>query len=134
MNNINFAFFLTLLAGLSTMIGYIVIFIKKKNHQKIIVSSLSFAAGVMISTSIIDLIPESLLLLTKNISSFNSLALCFLGLLLGIITSMIIDYYLPDVTDIKKDNSLFRIGLISMIAIILHNIPEDCIKYVSQEI
>ena len=57
MNNTAFSFLLTILAGGSTMIGMLVIFIKKKNYDSIIVSSLAFAAGVMICVSITDLIP-----------------------------------------------------------------------------
>ena len=45
MSNTLFAFILTFLAGFSTMIGVIAIFIKKDNHDKIVLSALSFAAG-----------------------------------------------------------------------------------------
>lgn len=125
MNNIGFAFVLTIIAGLSTMIGSIFIFIKSKNFEKVILSSLAFAAGVMICVSITDLIPESISLLRDNFSLMVTFVLCFLGILLGIIISMLIDYYLPSYSsDVIKDKSLFKVGIISMIAIILHNIPE----------
>ena len=114
------------------MIGMLAIFIKKKNQNKIIVSSLAFAVGVMITVSITDLIPESISLLNKNLSTISTILLCVLGMILGIILSMIIDYYLPDKPLSKtNDKSLFKIGIISMIAIIMHNIPEDCSCYVS---
>jgi len=114
------------------MIGAIVIFIKKDNHDKIILSSLAFAAGVMITVSITDLIPESIVLLRENLSEISTILLCILGILLGIIISMLIDYYLPD-TKINKaqDKSLFKVGIISMIAIILHNIPEGIATFVA---
>jgi len=132
MDNTFFAFLLTILAGFSTMIGAIVIFIKKDNHDKIILSSLAFAAGVMITVSITDLIPESIVLLRENLSEISTILLCILGILLGIIISMLIDYYLPD-TKINKaqDKSLFKVGIISMIAIILHNIPEGIATFVA---
>ena len=44
---------------------------------------------------------------------------------------MILDHY---VEEKSSNNSLYKLGLLSMIAIILHNIPEDCIKFISQEI
>ena len=132
MNNTIFSFILTILAGLSTMIGTIAIFIKKKNHNKIILSSLAFASGVMIIVSITDLIPESITLLRENLSHISTILLCVLGILLGVIISMLIDYYLPDKPiSNSKDKSLFKVGVISMIAIILHNIPEDCSCYAS---
>lgn len=126
-----FSFILTLLAGLSTVIGYLVIYIKKDNHDKIISSSLAFASGVMISTSILDLIPESIKLLSKNVSHISTILLCFLGLILGIILSMIINYYVPDTPKVTLNKSLYRVGLLSMIAIIMHNIPEGIATFMA---
>ena len=132
MNNTLFSFILTILAGLSTMIGMFAIFIKKKNQNIIIVSSLAFASGVMITVSITDLIPESINLLRENLSTISTILLCLLGILLGIIISMLIDYYLPDKPiSTTKDKSLFKVGIISMIAIILHNIPEGIATFVA---
>ena len=125
MNNTMFAFVLTFLAGFSTMIGTIIIFISKSNPKKIVLASLSFAAGVMITVSITDLIPESLSLFRDMLSGTKAMLLCFLGIILGVIISMLIDYYLPsNKLDGAKDKSLYKVGIISMLAIILHNIPE----------
>ena len=129
MNNTLLAFLLTFIAGFSTMIGVLVIFIKKKNHDKIVMASLAFAAGVMITVSVTDLVPESLVLLSNNLSKITTIVISFLGLLLGIVISMIIDYYLPDKP--TKDKSLFKVGIISMIAIILHNLPEGIATFVA---
>lgn len=132
MKNTLFSFMLTIIAGFSTMIGMFAIFINKKKHNKIILSSLSFASGVMITVSIIDLIPESIILLRENLSTISTIFLCFFGILLGVIISMLIDYYLPDKPiSTTKDKSLFKVGIISMIAIILHNIPEGIATFVS---
>lgn len=132
MNNTLLAFLLTFIAGFSTMIGVLVIFIKKKNHDKIVMASLAFAAGVMITVSVTDLVPESLVLLSNNLSKITTIVISFLGLLLGIVISMIIDYYLPDKPpQDTKDKSLFKVGIISMIAIILHNLPEGIATFVA---
>ena len=132
MNNTSFAFLLTIIAGLSTMIGTLVIFNKKKNTDKIILSSLAFAAGVMITVSITDLIPESINLFRNNLSQIGTLLLSFLSIILGIVISMIIDYYIPDKPiNTVKDKSLFKVGIISMIAIIMHNIPEGIATFVA---
>lgn len=132
MNNTIYGFILTILAGLSTMIGTIVIFFKNKDYNKIILSSLSFAAGVMITVSIIDLIPESISLFRDNLTSISTIMLCLFGLILGIIISMLIDYYLPNnLTINNKDTPLFKVGIISMLAIIMHNIPEGIATFVA---
>lgn len=132
MNNTLIAFLLTFIAGFSTMLGVLVIYIKSKNHNKIIMASLSFAAGVMITVSITDLIPESILLLGNNLKNSTTIIISILAIVLGIIISMIIDYYLPDKPiSNTKDKSLFKVGIISMIAIILHNLPEGIATFVA---
>ena len=106
------------------MLGTIFIFIKSRNHDKIILSSLAFAAGVMITVSITDLVPESISLLNDNLKGTSTIIISFLSVILSVIISMLIDYYLPDKPTYNvKDKGLYKVGFISMIAIILHNIP-----------
>lgn len=132
MNAMFFSFLLTIFAGFSTMLGVFAIFVKKKNQNVVVLSSLSFASGVMLCVSITDLIPESLSLLKNNFSTVGTVFICILGMLLGIVISMLIDYYLPDNSiPSSKDKSLFKVGIISMIAIILHNIPEGIATFVA---
>jgi len=47
--------------------------------------------------------------------------------MLGIITSMILDKTVDKYSD---GNNLFKVGILSMIAIILHNIPEGIITFI----
>lgn len=128
-----YAFLLTTIAGLSTMIGTIFIFIKRKNIENIIVTALSFAAGVMICVSITDLIPSSINEISSSFRLFPTYIIMLIFLVIGIIISMTIDKYLPtDNIYIKDNKALYKVGIISMLAIILHNIPEDCSCYESQ--
>ena len=83
----------------------------------------------MICVSITDLIPESILLISDNLHSIPTILISFLGVVLGVIISMLIDYYLPD-SD-KSNNKLYRVGFISMIAIIIHNIPEGIATFMA---
>ena len=122
-----YPFILTLIAGLATMLGTIPIFIKIKDHRKIISASCAFASGVMICISIIDLIPESIKYLNNKYSSLIVILLSFTFLMLGIITSMILDKTVDKYSD---GNNLFKVGILSMIAIILHNIPEGIITFI----
>ena len=59
MNTIQLGFLLTLLAGVSTMLGLFPIFFKVANTNQLIAGSLAFASGVMLLISIYDLIPSS---------------------------------------------------------------------------
>ena len=82
MNSISMAFLLTTIAGLSTMLGTIPIFIKLKNESKIIAGSLAFAAGVMICVSITDLIPEAITMLKNTYNDFITILLTFIFIML----------------------------------------------------
>lgn len=130
MNNVGIAFILTILAGFSTMIGTFIIFFKKKNDN-IIISSLSFASGVMLSVSIFDLIPESFNLLSSIFKITPTILFILIFISLGIILSMLIDKYLPNNIETKNNKNLYRVGIFSMIAIILHNIPEGIATFMA---
>lgn len=126
MNNVGMAFLLTIIAGLSTMLGTIPIFIKLKNENRIISGALAFAAGVMLCVSVTDLIPESLNML-RGYNDVVMVSLCFLFILVGIIISTVIDKTLPT----GSNDSLYKVGIISMLAIIIHNIPEGIATFIS---
>ena len=79
MNNTLIAFLLTFIAGFSTMLGVLVICIKSKSHNKLNMASLSFAAGVMITVSITDLILESILLLGNNLKNSTTIIISILA-------------------------------------------------------
>lgn len=112
------------------MIGALLIFIPKKNSKYIILGSLSFAAAVMITVSFTDLIPESISSLTETYRMFPSIIIMLIFINIGIILSFMIDKYLPD----TSNDGLYRVGIISMIAIILHNIPEGIATFMAGNI
>ena len=118
---------LTFLAGAATLIGIIPIFTKIKNKDYIIASSCAFASGVMICISILDLIPESIRYLNSYFNSFLVIMLCFIFLFFGIIISMIMDSYIDKVSN---SGNLFKVGILSMIVIIMHNIPEGIVTFI----
>lgn len=122
-----YSFLLTTIAGLSTIIGCIFIFFPKKTN-KILIGSLSFAAAVMFTVSFTDLLPESFGLLSKHFYLFPCVIIMLISMNLGIIFSFLIDRYLPVETE---KNSLYRVGIISMLAIILHNIPEGMATFMA---
>lgn len=131
MNHVTYGFLLTIFAGLSTMLGTIIIFLKNKNDN-IIIGSLSFAAGVMLTVSITDLIPESFGLLHNIFPIFPTILYILIFIVTGIIISMTIDKYLPDNIESNTNHKgLYRVGLFSMLAIILHNIPEGIATFMA---
>lgn len=120
-------FILTTLAGLATLIGTIPIFVKFKNQDNLIAGACAAASGVMICVSIFDLIPESFNYLRNNYSNIIMIILIFTSLMLGVIISMLMD---RTVDRFSEGNNLFKVGILSMIAIILHNIPEGIVTFI----
>jgi len=114
---------ISLIAGLSTIIGYFSIYIKGEKN-KIISSFLAFSAGVMIALSVIDLLPSSLEYLNESNNIYISIFYSAIFFSIGMFTSLLIDKIN------NKKEGLYKTGIISMIGIILHNIPEGIATYV----
>ena len=125
MNNIIYGFLLTTIAGFSTMIGTILVFTKK--NEKILISSLAFAAGVMLCVSLTDLIPESVELISLKYNIVPTILISLIFIVIGIIVSSYINIKLP----IENKNGLYKVGIFSMLAIILHNIPEGIATFLA---
>ncbi len=127
MNKTLFSFLITFLAGISTVIGIIPCYLNEKYKEKIISFSLAFSSGVMISISLISLIPEATILLK---SYFNNKL--FLGVIIfviiGIIFSSLID---KSIEKYLTKNKLYKLGIISVIVLMLHNIPEGITTFIS---
>lgn len=128
MNNFMYAFIISTLAGLSTLLGCIFIFVKSKNVNKFLSISLSFSAMVMMMISIFDLIPNSFFSLLnryKFIGFIISLISFLCGIFLINISNKIIDRLE------SKGSSLYKLGIISAIVLMLHNIPEGIITFLT---
>ena len=110
----------------------LLIFLKFKNADRVVCYSLAFAAGVMITVSITDLIPSTISGLLKNYYLFPAVLLTLIFIVVGIVLSTIINKYIPDISSKEINNKgLFKVGLISMIAIILHNVPEGIATFMT---
>lgn len=124
--NTLYGFLLTTIAGLSTMLGTLIIF--RKKSEKLLISSLAFASGVMFCVSINDLIPESIDLIGTKYNTIPTILLCLIFIVIGILISSYISIKLPIE---KSSGGLYKIGIFSMIAIIIHNIPEGIATFLA---
>lgn len=127
MNQILFPLLLTSIAGLAGCIGFFAIFIPTKNTQRLISAALGFSAGVMITVSLSDLLPQSLKMLESTYSRYFSCACALLFMIIGAIFACAIDKFLPQQPIQFKDSEsslLLRLGMVSSIAMMLHNFPE----------
>ncbi len=105
------------LAGLSTLLGAIIILISNPEHPLYLAILLGFAAGVMLAVVFFELIPSAL---TLGLLHEIILAIPVGGLIIGII-SMVLHKSLP-ATGSEQD--LIRIGYLITAGIALHNLPE----------
>ncbi len=148
--NVLVAFGLTLFAGLSTGLGALVVFFQKKPSLKLLSVGLGFSSGVMVFISLAELLPDA----EEQISGVLGEHLggwiatgCFFG---GILISAIIDKFVPEVenpheavalkdiqaaaasvTGKTREKSLARVGLLSALAIAIHNFPEGMATFVA---
>ncbi len=128
MNSILLSFLITILAGFSTMIGIFPIYFHKKSQDIIIPVCLSFAAGVMISISLFSLIPEAVSAISKTFILFPAILIVSIFIVVGVLFSSFVDQKIE-----KKfaNNQLYKLGLISVIALMFHNIPEGITTFIS---
>ena len=151
MNGILSALLLTLIAGAATGIGGALVLFKKKLSSNFLAGALGLSAGVMIFISLAELFPESQAEIMaigslKHGETFVLLAF-FAGM--GIIT--LIDFLIPEYEnpheasglslDAKtaavgmleqtgNEKALHRLGLMSALAIAIHNFPEGIATFI----
>lgn len=119
----NIPIFISFLAGISTVLGACVILFKKDYNSRNLSVFLGFSAGVMIGISLFDLLYNSFIYL--NNSNLFIIKL-FFYVLFGIFIALIIDKIVP-----KESSEIGRVGVISLIGIIIHNIPEGIATYIT---
>ncbi|MFC1711124.1 ZIP family metal transporter [Patescibacteria group bacterium] len=109
---------LAFLSGLSTFIGALLAYFFKKNSN-IITAGLSFAAGIMILISFLELIPRSL----ESANLFYAL----IGVLIGISLMTILNKIIPHTHLCKKEGinkSLIKTAYLCTLGLIIHDFPE----------
>ena len=119
---------LSLIAGLSTVLGSFLVFIKTKKVNEMIVFCLSFSMTIMMIISIFELIPESFIDLTNNYGFILGTIISILVFLFGYLSISRIN----SLINAKKESSnLYKIGILSMISLMIHNFPEGIIVFIS---
>lgn len=125
------AFFLSLFAGLSTIIGAFIVFFIKHDNLRFLGFGLGFSAGAMIYISFVEILPQAILDFSKLYPSMGEIyaILCFFG---GIFVSAFIDSIIPEeINPHEKTNSLKRVGVFTAIVVGIHNFPEGFATFAS---
>ncbi len=140
------AFLVTLVAGLSTGFGGLLSMFQKRDSSKFLCLSLGFSAGVMIYLSFMEILPEGLVYLQKYYGGRQAHLYNILAFFGGIGVIAIIDrlvpsadnpHEIPNVLELQKglttqqNSHLMRTGVLSALAITVHNIPEGLVTFTS---
>jgi ZIP family zinc transporter len=122
---------ITFILGIFLLAGVVVVKLEK-NGEKIEQLSIAIALGTMASLVILELIPEVL-------ETFHGMQLIYAGIaiVLGIVVLKVLDAFIPDHEEHhggeadheNKAENMIHIGIISAVAIILHNIVEGMAVY-----
>ncbi|MEM4663276.1 MAG: zinc transporter ZupT [Candidatus Diapherotrites archaeon] len=114
---------LSFLAGFSTAMGGLLIFLIRDFKKCYLGFSLAFATGVMIMISFIELLPASI----DSLGYANALLLFFAGSALAFLIDFFVphSYLLEDgVKKVDQRTKFFRVGILAALGISIHNLPE----------
>ena len=151
MNGVISALILTLIAGAATGIGGALVLFKKKLSSNFLAGALGLSAGVMIFISLAELFPEAQaeIIATGSVKYGEALVLIAFFVGMGLIT--LIDFAVPEyenpheasglsldsrtaavgmLEDNGNEKSLQRLGLMSALAIAVHNFPEGIATFI----
>lgn len=148
MNNVLLSFGLTVLVGLTMGVGSIMSFIVSNTHKKLLAISLSFAAGIMIYVSFMEMLPEGIHLIEGYLGdkgNIIAISWFFGGMFLSAIIEKLVHVFAGDYHDHHHGHShdhdheedhhnhdheqeevhhLSKLGIMSAVAIGVHNLPE----------
>lgn len=122
----------TLILGVFILLGAGIVFVTK-NNDRFVQFSISLAFGVMVMLIALDLLPEAYEVINQgNINS--TIIYISLGIISGFLLLKVLDYFIPDheddsTTTEDDDKNLKHIGLVSSIALVIHNVVEGMAIY-----
>lgn len=133
------ALLLTLLVGLFIFIGSLCS-IYFKNNKKFTDFSICVAFGVIVSLIALEILPESLEILSEQIGVVRGIFSIIILCLIGIIVLKILDLFVPHheheshhkhkhSNENCHNEHLYHIGIISSVAVIIHNLIEGMSLY-----
>ncbi|MDR0686061.1 MAG: zinc transporter ZupT [Dysgonamonadaceae bacterium] len=138
--DVSFAFFLTVLAGLSTGIGSFVALFSRRTNGSFLALSLGFSAGIMLYVSFMEMLPSSLSSLTDILGAKLANLYLIPAFFSGIVLISVIDFVIPKglnphevhgVEEMRGGGRLRRTGLLIALTVGLHNFPEGIATFTS---
>ena len=125
---------ISLAAGLATAIGGIVVCFFKTPTRKFLSVGLGFSGGVMIAVSLMDLMPESFHATALTMGNLAGGIYSIVVMIAGMLFAALIETFVPERPDFsgsKERGSVYRIGILSVFVVVLHNMPEGIATFLS---
>ena len=135
-HNILIPLLLTLGAGLATGIGSAIAFFAKRTNKRLLSFSLGLSGGVMIYVSFVELFQQANTTLSAEWGAHTGVIVTVASFFAGILLIGVIDRLVPSVENPHeahmieelekkpKNAKLMRMGLMTALAIGIHNFPE----------
>ncbi len=140
-----FALTLTLIAGLSTLIGGFLAMHRSVVRREVLAIALGFASGAMLLVSFVEILPKAQAQIAVGFEAW-AMAITFVAFFAGMALIAVIDRFLPKSVNPSKREGLenkprdgltkaeakmlMRSGLLVAVAITLHNLPEGLVTFV----
>lgn len=129
---------LTTIVGLSMGLGSLLSFFVDETNKRLLALSLSFSAGIMIYVSFMAILPEGMELIESFTGNHNGDLIALIAFFGGMLITAIIEKLVhkfgghihghdhDNHKDVHKhdDEHLSKLGLMSAVAIAIHNLPE----------
>ncbi len=135
MESFVFALSLTIFAGVSTGFGSLIALFAKRQNTKFLAWSLGFSAGVMLYVSMIEILSKANDYLAGGIGEIKGEWYTAIFFFFGIILIGLIDFFIPsaegDIGAKESGNGLERMGIMTALAIAIHNFPEGLATFTS---
>ncbi|MDO4582091.1 MAG: zinc transporter ZupT [Bacillota bacterium] len=129
------ALLMAAIAGMATLLGAAFILFVKDKNERLISIALGLAAGVMICVSFHDLWPHSEAYFHAAAGEKNGMLLAVSFLVGGVLLATLLDRLVPHADEQNSlggaHHDLFRVGFVSMLAIMLHNFPEGMATFMA---
>lgn len=148
-SNILLALGLTFIAGMATGIGSLLALLLRKTSNRFLAVSLGFSAGFMIYVSFVEILDQARISLVNYWGRQQGSWITIVAFFAGVFLIAIIDRLVPEIENphqmrhveemdpasaacnIVRNERLMRVGLMSALAIGIHNFPEGLATFAS---
>lgn len=125
---------LSVAAGGATVIGALFAVAVRRPKSSLLTFALGFSAGVMLAVSLLELLPQAAQVLLFEMPGPAGTAVVVFSCSAGMLCSPLLDSALPcrlEQIGAQREQRLMRLGLFSMLALMLHNLPEGMAVFLS---